>query len=90
MAGEAGTGVAAVTAVILDEEAVQWRCAANDPPDSDTTVLVYMPNGEEPVWLGFRDAEGWVSIDGVAFLEGAVTAWAPMPRGTSAHQSEAK
>lgn len=33
--------------------ALAWIPVEQGLPDSDTTVLVYAPDGDEPVWLGF-------------------------------------
>jgi hypothetical protein len=71
--------------VILDQEIISWRAAA-DLPDADTTVLVCAPGADEPVWLGYHDGETWVSVTGAMYstedeISASVQAWAPMPRG---------
>lgn len=65
---------------ILDQETLTWY-SADAPPEADTTVLVYAPEGDEPVWFGYFDGEGWLSIEGGEY---PVTAWSPMPRGATA------
>lgn len=66
---------------ILDEETLVWH-SPDAPPDVDTTVVVYVPDEDEPVWLGYYlGDDGWCAVDGGDFEEGAVKAWAAMPVG---------
>ena len=82
-----------MTAVIVDEEVIQWIAVDDRLPDDDTTVLVSLVDADEPVWLGYYEAGDWFSIDNEEYgidLHAAVTAWAPMPRGALAHQSDSE
>jgi hypothetical protein len=70
---------------MLDQETVVWY-SADVPPDADTTVLVYAPGSDEPVWLGYYDGFSWFEIGGAEYgnaeeLADRVTAWAPLPAG---------
>jgi len=70
---------------MLDQETLVWY-SADAPPDADTTVMVFAPGCDEPVWLGYFDGESWFEIGGAQYgnaeeLADAVTAWAPMPGG---------
>lgn len=49
-------------------------------PDSDTTVLVYSPDGDNPVRVGSHDGEQWCDYNG-APLSGrdTVTHWMDFP-----------
>ncbi len=71
--------------MILDQETVTWY-SADAPPDADTTVLVYAPGADEPIWLGYYDGESWFAVTGAEYsnpeeLAEHVTAWAQMPSG---------
>jgi hypothetical protein len=44
--------------------AAPWHDCAKDPPDADTTVLIYHPDWDDHVWLGYLDTEGWIYVDG--------------------------
>ena len=58
-----------------------WICADKQLPDSEETVLLYMPDAEcEPVWPGYFDHYGdmeWRLADGMP--AGRVTHWMPFP-----------
>jgi hypothetical protein len=43
---------------------VRWRSCAVEPPDDDTTVLVYDPTASEPVWPGYKSGEDWRWAEG--------------------------
>jgi len=66
--------------MILDEEGIQWIGVDQALPDSETTVLVYSPESDEPVWLGYYDGDSWDSAEGMPYGT-PVTAWAKMPEG---------
>jgi hypothetical protein len=57
---------------------VTWIPAADRLPDDELTVLIALKDSDEPVWLGYHDADGWYSADGMPQKEN-VTHWAPMP-----------
>lgn len=62
----------------LDEQ-ICWRCTIDELPDDDQTVMIYAPDADEPVWLGWLEhGEGWRAVDGGPI---DVTFWAPMPGG---------
>ena len=56
-----------------------WVPIAQHMPDDEETVLIFAPGADEPVWMGWHDADGWHYIDG-GTAEG-VTHWLPMPEG---------
>lgn len=60
-------------------ESIEWIEVSERLPNDDETVLIKMPESDEPVWLGWHDDQQWYSVDG-AEMEG-VTAWAAMPSG---------
>lgn len=64
---------------ILDVEPIEWIAVSDALPDSETTVLVFSPGTDEPVWLGYHD-ETWLDVSGFELLN-QPTAWAPMPKG---------
>ncbi len=68
--------------VILDEESVEWHSVTDSLPDADTTVIVYAPGADEPVWLGYYEYDEWFAIGGEKYeLPQTVKAWASMPLG---------
>lgn len=56
---------------------ITWKPVA-DPPDSDTTVLLFDPAASEPVWLGYLDGATWRFVDG---MPAAPTHWSDIPAG---------
>lgn len=59
---------------------LMWLPADGDLlPDDESTVLLYAPGNDEPVWPGYRDGESWRWADGTP-AEG-VTHWTGMPQG---------
>jgi Protein of unknown function (DUF551) len=67
-------------------ETITWHAVTESMPDSDTTIFVYAPGADEPVWLGYHDGEDWISVSGAIYsndeeIAHAVTHWAEMPRG---------
>ena len=65
-------------------ESIKWKSVLCSMPDVETTVLIHMPKGPEPIWLGYYDDGGmvpcWRSVDGSMIGE-IVTHWAEMPKG---------
>jgi len=61
-------------------EAITW-CSPSNPPDADTTVLVFLPEADEPVDFGFWDGERWCCDTLRPREESRITAWAEMPEG---------
>ncbi len=49
-----------------------------DKPDVDTTVLVRLEGGNDPVWVGSWDGEYWVTPEGI-HISDAVTGWMNFP-----------
>lgn len=62
-----------------NEQTLHWTCADKELPDSDETVLLYMPDAEsEPVWPGYFEYDGsWRLADGMPACR--VTHWMPFP-----------
>lgn len=67
-------------------EMIQWIPVTERKPDSDTTVLLFNPDVDEPVWSGYRDDNGdqWVYVDGMI---AEPTHWAEQPRGPKSEQT---
>jgi hypothetical protein len=61
----------------MTTEAITWR-PVSEPPDSDTTALLFDAHGSEPVWLGYKDENCWWYVDG---HRGNPSHWADMPGG---------
>lgn len=68
--------------VVNSPDLTKWIPVRCKLPESDTTVLVYMPKSDEQVWQGYFDMLGevWRSISGEP-LEGrnTVTHWQERP-----------
>jgi hypothetical protein len=67
--------------VIQFPETILWTRVEDKLPDDDTSVLVYAPLSDEPVWVGWYDGVYWFAADAADYADGAVKAWAPLPRG---------
>lgn len=61
-------------------EVLTWKPVA-EPPDSDTTVLLFDPAASEPVWPGYLDGDVWRTAEG---MPAAPTLWSEMPGGPKA------
>jgi hypothetical protein len=57
---------------------VIWTRVAEVMPDSDTTVMIFDPTADEPVWLGYFDGEAWRAVDG---MQAHPTHWMDLPEG---------
>lgn len=55
---------------------MKWIPAKKRLPDSDTTVIIYTPDEDEPIWIGYHDGRMWRSVEGVRVR---VTAWMDLP-----------
>ena len=54
-----------------------WQPCVDGLPDSDSTVMIYTPDSNEPIWLGYHDGEQWWTIE--QFPVTGVTHWMDMP-----------
>ena len=60
-------------------------------PDSDLTVMVHCPGGDDPVCPGFHDGEQWHDYNGAPLTgRDAVTHWMPFPEPPSELQKMVK
>jgi hypothetical protein len=59
-----------------------WTCVLDRLPDDDRTVLIYMPQASEPVWLGYLSCESgeWCLVEGFE-PDHSVTHWMWLPEG---------
>ena len=62
-------------------EEIAWIAVADELPDDDTTVMIYCPGSDEPVWLGWHDEDGWHEVDASPIGDDEVRAWADIPNG---------
>lgn len=56
--------------------APDWISVGDEAPDDDETVLVAMPRGAEPVFLGYKDGDAWRSVHGERVM---VSHWMRLP-----------
>ncbi len=65
-------------------ELLEWHSVATGLPDCDTTVLLWIVNGNESDWAGgWHDGQDWRGCDHGGVLAGTVTHWAE-PEGPQA------
>lgn len=57
---------------------VSWVVDSANLPDDERTVLIALAGGE--VWMGYRDAGRWVTVEG-AIVGATVIGWAEVPAG---------
>lgn len=55
-----------------------WISVEIGIPDADQSVLVYAPDADEPVWLGFFDGEVWRDVNSDEY-RCPVTHWMSIP-----------
>jgi len=65
-------------------EAITWIDASSRLPDDNTTVMLFAPDSDEPVWLGYYEDDTWYVVCGNALKPGAVTHWSTLPAGPEA------
>jgi len=55
-----------------------WISVADEQPDDGQTVLIYCPDADEPVWMGYFDSEvdAWRDVDATRCRP---SHWAPLP-----------
>lgn len=61
-------------------ESITWH-PVSEPPDSDITVMLFVPDATEPVWPGYLDGDLWRSANGMPVTP---THRAEMPKGPTA------
>lgn len=57
-----------------------WIPVSARLPDDDLMVMVALQGSDEPVWIGYHDADGWYYASGEPAGD-CVTHWMPMPEG---------
>lgn len=64
----------------MTTEPIIWKPVA-EPPDSDTTVLLFDPTASEPVWPGYLDGDVWRTAEG---MPASPALWTDLPKGPTA------
>lgn len=67
---------------------VKWIDADLERPDDNLAVLMYIPDADEPVWLGYIEGGTWFEMDGFP-VEGEVKAWCDLPKPPEIVEEEA-
>lgn len=62
------------------KETIEWHSTRISMPDSDITVLLFCPQLDCEVWIGYHDGEVWREV-GSDTIDGRVTHWAHIPSG---------
>jgi len=70
---------------LLGVDDVEWIKVSDRLPDDDVTVLIYVPDDNDPVWLGYTDEDGWRYINGASCRP---THWAEIPEPPVSDQAE--
>jgi hypothetical protein len=60
---------------------IDWIPTLDRWPDADTTVLLSISGGDDPVWFGFHDGKEWLDVCTGGAIYGHVTHWAEFPNG---------
>lgn len=55
-----------------------WIKASDCLPDDDLEVLIFVPDDDEPVWIGYHGGDEWYSVDAMP-LGQLVTHWMDLP-----------
>lgn len=69
-----------MTEPLSSNEIIYWR-SAQEPPDADTRVLVFMPTADDSVDFGSWDGEQWSCETLVVGDQAEIVAWAHVPEG---------
>jgi hypothetical protein len=56
-----------------------WVECTDHLPDSETTVMTYAPDSNEPIWPAYHDGERWMDMNGHAVDDATVTHWMEFP-----------
>ena len=65
-------------------ENITWANAHETLPDDNTTILLFAPESNEPIWIGYHEDDSFYVDDGTAVPPGSVTYWANLPYGPDA------
>jgi hypothetical protein len=57
---------------------MSWIETAKEMPDDESTVLIYVEQHTEPVWMGYKDGDDWRTVD-AELIQFPVTHWMPLP-----------
>lgn len=57
---------------------VCWKDVLEEMPDDETSVLVFAPTDDEPIWIGFHEDGKWRCPSGCPLVN-LVTHWAHFP-----------
>lgn len=57
-----------------------WRRCVDELPEDQASILVYMPNAVEQIWIGYYNApaHAWTAEYGGPIAE-LITHWMPLP-----------
>lgn len=58
---------------------MKWVPVTESLPDSDTTVMTFVPDSNEPVWPGYHSGEQWMDLQGFPIDCDSVTHWMQFP-----------
>lgn len=69
-----------MTKTLLKDQ-IHWIEIDHQRPDDETSVLLFHPEFDEPVWIGYHINGQWYSADGWPLKNDRVTHWAHLPVG---------
>jgi hypothetical protein len=56
-----------------------WQSVSDGLPDTDTTVMTFSPESNEPIWPAYHDGEQWVDLMGAPIDDAQITHWMDFP-----------
>jgi hypothetical protein len=65
--------------IAFDLGASRWIPVSEQLPDSDTTVMTFAPDSNEPIWPAYHDGNQWVDFVGSPINDGIITHWMEFP-----------
>ena len=69
------------------DETIHWIDVDDEIPDDSMMVLVFIPEDNDPIWLGYYDSQdGWCGVAGMPF-DVSIVAWAEMPIGPGRNEA---
>ena len=69
------------------DETIHWIDVDDEIPDDSMMVLVFIPEDNDPIWLGYFDSQdGWCGVAGMPF-DVPIVAWAELPIGPGQNEA---
>ena len=66
---------------------MKWIPVTESLPDSDTTVMTFVAESNEPIWPGYHDGYFWYGLNGEIVNDETITHWMAFPEPPDNKQS---